>query len=122
MRIAAIAFRIVTNHSFDAPSYTAFASGYGLTSAAMRWFWGQYLAKPDDGTKPLASPLRAHLRGLPSAFVITAKFDPIRDEGEDYAARLRAAGVRHMTVFGFGRKGRKELVQHVPDLKKLPAR
>ena len=84
----------VTDHAFDTPSYRAFGKGYGLTEAAMRWFWTQYLARPDDGEKPLASPLRADLRGLPPAFVLTAEFDPLRDEGEAYAARLRAAGVR----------------------------
>jgi putative heme-binding domain-containing protein len=94
----ALAFQLlvypVTDHSFETPSYHAFASGFGLTEAAMRWFWAQYLAHPDDGTKPLASPLRADLRGLPPAFVLTAEFDPLRDEGEAYAARLRSAGVR----------------------------
>jgi acetyl esterase len=94
----AIAFQLlvypVTNHAFDTPSYRAFREGYGLSEPAMRWFWSQYLARPDDGVNPLASPLRGELRGLPPAFVITAEFDPLRDEGEAYAARLRAAGVR----------------------------
>lgn len=83
----------VMDYSFDAPSYRTFGHGYTLTEAAMRWFWGQYLARPEDGRNPLASPLRADLRGLPPALVLTAEFDPLRDEGEAYAARLRAAGV-----------------------------
>ena len=82
--------RLLVQH----PSYRAFGKGYGLTEAAMRWFWSQYLARPEDGMKPLASPLRADLRGLPPALVITAEFDPLRDEGEAYAGRLRTAGVR----------------------------
>ena len=56
--------------------------------------WGHYLADDDDGASPLASPLRAaDLSGLPPALVITAEFDPLRDEGGQYAARLAAEGV-----------------------------
>jgi acetyl esterase len=60
----------------------------------MRWFWSQYLQDGDHEKNPLAAPLRAEdLTGLPPATIITAEFDPLRDEGEAYAARLREAGV-----------------------------
>ncbi len=83
----------VTNYSFDTASYSDNAEGYFLTTDAMRWFWDHYLGGA-DGTHPHASPLRApDLSGLPPAIVITAEFDPLRDEGDAYAARLHAAGV-----------------------------
>ena len=65
-----------------------------LTASAVATFWGRYLSSPGDGDSPLASPLRApDLRGLPSATIVTAEFDPLRDEGERYADRLRESGV-----------------------------
>jgi acetyl esterase len=76
------------------PSMTENADGYGLTRAGMIWFWNHYLADPSDGASPHASPLRSRdLGGLPPAMVITAEYDPLRDEGEYYADRLRQAGV-----------------------------
>ena len=60
----------------------------------VRWCWSHYLARPGDGENPLASPLLAtELGGLPPALVVTAEHDPLRDEGELYAERLRSSGV-----------------------------
>jgi acetyl esterase len=84
----------VTDHHFDTSSYRDFAEGHHLTRDDMVWFWNHYLRNAAEGAHPMASPLRAaNLSGLPPASVLTAEFDPLRDEGEAYAARLRAAGV-----------------------------
>jgi acetyl esterase len=84
----------VTDHDLTTGSYQENADGYLLTRDMMAWFWDHYLADESQGKDPLASPLQAaDLSGLPPAFVITAEFDPLRDEGEAYAQRLEAAGV-----------------------------
>lgn len=80
--------------AFDTPSYRENAEGYLLSVADMRWFWSHYLATDGDAAHPYASPLRApSLAGLPPALVITAEFDPLRDEGEGYGRALQQAGV-----------------------------
>ena len=84
----------VTHFDFGTASYRENAEGYFLSQAMMRWFWNQYLEKPQHGLEAYASPLLAgDLAGLPPGLCITAEFDPLRDEGERYAERLRAAGV-----------------------------
>lgn len=84
----------VTNYSFDTPSYRENGEGYLLTRDSMQWFWKHYLASDEDGKNAYASPLQARqVRLVAPAFVITAEFDPLRDEGEAYAARLKEANV-----------------------------
>ena len=83
----------VTDCDLERGSYQANGSGYLLETTTMRWFWEHYCPNPADRQKPAASPLRAHrLSGLPPALVVTAEFDPLRDEGEAYAAAITAAG------------------------------
>ncbi len=70
------------------------AEGYFLTRDGIIWFWNHYVQRGADAKHPYASPLRApDLSGLPPALVQTVEFDPLRDEGEQYVARLREAGV-----------------------------
>jgi acetyl esterase len=80
--------------SFDTDSHRELAESYFLTRASMQWFARHYFASPEHARNPEASPLLAeNLSGLPPAVVITAEFDPLRDEGEAYARRLEQAGV-----------------------------
>jgi acetyl esterase len=83
----------VTDADLDTSTYREFADGYWLTRYSMKWFWDHYL--PDgDRLVPDASPLRAaDVGGTAPALVITAEFDPLRDEGDAYARRLEEAGV-----------------------------
>lgn len=91
----------VTNADFDTASYLQFAEGYYLTRDAMVWFWDAYTTDPDKRAETYASPLRASLEdleGLPPTLVITDEADVLRDEGEQYANKLREAGVEVTSV------------------------
>jgi acetyl esterase len=79
-------------HTPATPSYLANASGYSLTRATMVRFWRDYLSSEDHAHHPHAAILRApSLAGLPPALVITAEYDPLRNEGDAYAHRLLEA-------------------------------
>lgn len=84
----------ITDANFETRSYKDNATGYVLRRTDMQWFWDQYIANPWDRSNPYASPLQADLKNLPPATVITAQYDTLRDEGNAYAKKLQAAGVR----------------------------
>ena len=92
-----IAFQLlvypVTDYEFTSPSMIENAEGYFLTVQSMRWFFGHYLGTEAQGADPRVSPIRADdLSGLAPALVLTAEYDPLRDQGMRYAAALVAAG------------------------------
>ena len=84
----------VMARDFNTASYLQNGEGYMLTTDGMKWFWDHYLRNDADASNPYAAPAASKdLSGLPPALVITAEFDPLRDEGEAYAQRLKTAGV-----------------------------
>ncbi|PYN55734.1 MAG: acetyl hydrolase [Candidatus Rokuibacteriota bacterium] len=84
----------VTDVAAESRSYQDFSEGYMLTRESMRWFTAHYLAAAGQANDWRVSPLRASSHaGLPPALVVTAGFDPLRDEGAAYAAKLQQAGV-----------------------------
>lgn len=87
---------------FDTPSYKQNAEGYFLTTTMMQWFWDQYMPADTDRDDIRVAPINANLKGLPPAWVLTAGFDPLRDEGLNYAKVLTEAGIDVATL-------------HVPD-------
>ena len=91
----------VTDAAMDTASYEEFADGPWLTRKAMEWFWDAYIADPADRLVITASPNQATLdqvKGLPPTLLLVDEGDPLRDEGEAYAAKLRLAGVPVTTV------------------------
>ena len=91
----------VTDAAMDTNSYDEFAEGYYLTRKAMEWFWDAYTTDPAERAEIYASPNRAtteQLQGLPPTLLLVDEVDPLRDEGEAYAAKLRSAGVPVTTV------------------------
>ena len=77
----------------ETASMQAFARGYLLARDGVQWSWSQYVADPADLQNPLVALLQAEPAAFPPTSVVTAECDPLRDEGEAFAARLRAAGV-----------------------------
>ena len=85
----------VTDASMQTATYREFAEGYFLTRDQMTWFFDNYLnSHEEEATNPWVSPLLfTDFTGLPPALVITAEFDPLREESEAYAERMKEAGV-----------------------------
>jgi acetyl esterase len=89
-----LGYPVTDYHTPATPSYLENSSGYSLTRAAMIRFWRDYVLSETQALHQYASPLRAtDLSRLPPALILIAQFDPLRDEGEAYAAKLKEAGV-----------------------------
>ena len=83
-----------TDMTMSRPSQRTFERGFFLERPQIEWYRGHYVKDPDDWTNPDASPIFArNVAGLPRTLLVTAGFDPLRDEGRDYAKRLEDAGV-----------------------------
>ena len=96
----------------DSPSWERFGHGAGLSQASMRWAWQTYLEKPEQWQDWRAAPILADLTGLPSAYLIVGNLDPLLDDSQNLAARLKESGVpSELAVYeginhGFIRYGR----------------
>src|SRR3954468_17083342 len=99
--VSASMYYPVTDAGMDTASYDEFATGYYLSRESMEWFWEAYAPDHDQRSEIHASPNQAsleQLKGLPPTFLCVDEADVLRDEGEAYAAKLRAAGVEVTTV------------------------
>jgi len=94
MPIAQLLVYPVTDTSMSQASYAENTDTQPLNSSMMTWFWKHYLESDSQKSEKYVAPLTANdLSGLPPAIIITAEFDPLRDEGEQYAQKLADAGV-----------------------------
>lgn len=94
----ALAFQVLiypcNDRNFETDSYIEHATGYGLSTEAMQWFWGQYLQGNEHDSNPYAAPMQANsFTSLPPAIVMTAEFDPLLSDGQKYASLLQGDGV-----------------------------
>lgn len=93
----------VTNSDLDTLSYVRNADGYLLTRKGMAWYWDQYVPQARDRAAPDASPMRAaDVNNVSRALVIVCEYDPLLDEGEDYAAKLASSGVPVRLIYEEG--------------------
>jgi acetyl esterase len=94
LRLQLLMYPVLGGPDDGQPSYQTNGEGYGLTPKMMHYFMGHYVRSTDEYSDPYVCPLRAKdLSGLPPALVLTAEFDLLRDEGEEYGRRLSEAGV-----------------------------
>ncbi len=122
----------IVDMTLTSPSIDRHAEGYLLTRSMMHWFRGHYL-HPDDDTRAISPMYWPDLRGAAPAVVVTAGYDPLVDEGDAYAARLRDAGVvvrhrRHpslihgfLSMAGAVRAARAAIDQACADVRELLA-
>ena len=94
----ALAFQLLiypcNDRNFETESYIENATGYGLSTQSMQWFWDQYLQGSQHDTNPYAVPMRAgSFSGVAPAIIITAQYDPLISDGENYAALLERGGI-----------------------------
>lgn len=94
----ALAFQLLiypcNDRNFETESYIENATGYGLSTQSMQWFWDQYLQGSQHDTNPYAVPMRAgSFSGVAPAIIITAQYDPLISDGKNYAALLERDGI-----------------------------
>ena len=121
---AQVLYYPVTADDFTRSSYKDNAEGYFLTTKAMEWFWVQYMGDEAHRSHPYAAPLKADsVASLPPAYVVTAHYDPLRDEGEAYAKALLEAAVPvtferyHGQIHGF-----VSMIDMIGDAKRVAAK
>jgi acetyl esterase/lipase len=94
MPVHVLAVYPIADGDTESPSYAENAMAKPLSRPMMQWFFRHYLRSPADAADPRISLVRADLRGMPPTTIILAEIDPLRSDGEELAARLRAAGVQ----------------------------